>query len=262
MKSLAEIYFNLYIKLPFLPHNPIASLYRLYGISDWRRVYKYIKPKTDDEVIKSIMELAWNGHFKVRPGTTPRQLETLLECVKATKNLNGNIIELGTYKGGTAIHLVKYLNTTDDKRTIFLCDTFEGFPYDDENSKNIFAKKGYLKDTSKEKVFQLFTKNSLENHIEIIKGKFEDTLFQKLDHKLFSLVFIDCDFFQSGRIALDFVTKHIEKNGIVCIHDFDTTWGIKKAIPEFLEKSPPKFLVQDIVDHMAVITNNGKQSLN
>jgi len=201
--------------------------------------------------------MAWDGYLKVRPGTTPLQLEAILECVKTTKNLKGDIIELGTYKAGTAIHIVKYLDITNDKRTVFLCDTFEGFPYDDEHSKSICAKKGYLNDTSKENVSKLFFLNNLEKHIEIIKGKFEETLFQKLDHKTFSFAFIDCDMFQSGRIALDFITKHIENNGTICIHDFDTTWGIRKAIPEFFGKKPTKFSVNEVIDQMAIITNNG-----
>ena len=92
--KLSEIYFKLYIKFPFLPHNPIASLYRLYGISDWRRVYKYIKPKTDDEEIIMIMKMVWDGYLKVRPGTSPLELEALLECVKTTKNLQGMLLSL------------------------------------------------------------------------------------------------------------------------------------------------------------------------
>lgn len=247
-----KTYFKLLMKLPFLPQNPIATVYRSVGISDWKRVYSYVEPNTSDKAIKKILQMAWKGKFKIRPGTTPLQLETILTQIKTTNEIKGDIIELGTYKGGTAIHMAKYLDITNDSRKMYLCDTFSGFPYNDEHSKIIFAKKGYLSDTSSEKVAKLFTKNNLEKNVNLIEGKFEDTLEQQLSNKIFSFAFIDCDLFQSGITAIEFISKHIAKNGIICIHDYDTEWGMSKAIKDF-EKKFPKFRMLDVVDTLGIM---------
>ena len=241
------------MKFPFLPQNPIASIYRMRGISDWKRVYPYIEPKTTDRTIRKILRMAWDDEFKVRPGTTPLELETLLENIKASHNIDGDIIEFGTYKGGTAIYLAKYLDSIKDDRKLYMCDTFEGFPYEDEHSKNINLRKGYLSDTNEIEILKLFKKNKLMGNANIIKGKFEETLFQELDDKTFSFAFIDCDLYQSGIIALDFISKHIQKNGIICIHDYETKWGINKAIKDF-EKKSTKCHIKDVVENMAIMT--------
>jgi predicted O-methyltransferase YrrM len=252
-KFFERLYFKLLMKFPFLPQNPIASVYRIAGVSDYKRVYSYTEPKTPDKTIRKIMQMAWKGKFKIRPGTTPLQLETILEQIKATNDIEGDIIELGTYKGGTAIHMAKYLDITGDSRKMYLCDTFNGFPYDDEYSKTVFAKKGYLSDTSSEKVIKLFTKNNLERNVKLIEGKFEDTLEQQLSNEIFSFAFIDCDLFQSGIAAIEFISKHLAKGGIICIHDYDTEWGMSRAIKDF-ENKFPKFHMIDVVSTLGIMT--------
>ena len=71
----------------------------------------------------------------------------LLDFIEITKDLEGDILELGTYKGGTTIMFAKLLQEFKSGKKVFACDTFTGFPYDDLDPTEQ-NKIGNLRDTS------------------------------------------------------------------------------------------------------------------
>ncbi len=168
-------------------------------------------------------------------------LTGLLECISITKKVKGDIIELGSFKGGSTTICAYFLKKIKSSKVIYACDTFEGLPYDDKFSKytNI---KGAFSSTNIPYVLKKFKKFRVSDKIKIIKGCFEDTLEKRLSKKRFSLAFVDCDLYDSTKYVLDFLYPRMEDNGIICFHDFYATgykfsvWGITKAVEEFLEK--------------------------
>src|SRR5829696_4143343 len=54
-----------------------------------------------------------------------QRLSFLLAAVKATKALPGDIIEFGTFQGGSAGVILQSL---DSSKTLHVCDSFEGTP--------------------------------------------------------------------------------------------------------------------------------------
>ena len=161
----------------------------------------------------------------------------LLESVRATETVQGDIIELGTYKGGSAIMMARFLKKIGSKRQIYACDTFEGHPYYDHFSSQK-QRKGQYSDTSVSYVKDKFRRFRVEDKITIIKGLFEDTLLSKLGEKRFSLAFVDCDLYKSTKYALDFLYQKMEDGGRIVLHDYGSEgWGLTKAVNEWCQRN-------------------------
>lgn len=178
-------------------------------------------------------------------------LRGLLECILMTKTVKGDIIELGSFRGGSATICAHFLKAINSSKIIYACDTFEGHPYEDKfsKSKNVT---GAFSTTSIPHVLEKFQKYGVLDKIKIIKGSFEDTLESELSKKRFSLAFVDCDLYDSTKYVLNFLYPRIEGNGIICFHDFYpqgnkySVWGITKAVEEFLQKKHLKIQLNPI----------------
>lgn len=93
------------------------------------------------------------------------EIFTLFSSMKAVRNLDGEVAEVGVYKGGSA----KILCETKGSKALHLCDTFEGLPGTQEED---LVKKGWLNDVSLKEV-----KNYLSayNNVYFYKGIFSNT---------------------------------------------------------------------------------------
>ncbi len=165
-----------------------------------------------------------------------------LEFIMNTENLEGDILELGAYKGGMTLISADFLQNISSRRKIYACDSFTGIPYEDKFS-NVKNSKGRFGDTSKEYVQKKVQKFNLVEKVELISGLFEDTLYQKLSEHKFSVVLLDCDVYDATKFALDFAYPRLAENGIIMLDDYERAyaekplWGATKAINEFAEKN-------------------------
>jgi predicted O-methyltransferase YrrM len=144
----------------------------------------------------------------------------LLQAVVDTDYLEGNAIECGTYKGGSAILIAHVLNMIKAKKLFYACDTFEGHSYDDIDSAVNYHRAGRGSDTSVSYVGSKFQKFKVSDRIKIIKGKFEDTLLNKLGDKTFSLAFLDCDLYDSAKFCYSFLYPRMVRGGCIVVHDY------------------------------------------
>ena len=164
----------------------------------------------------------------------------LLESVQATEAVPSDIIELGTYKGGSSIMMARFLKKIGSKRQNYVCDTFEGHPYNDQISSQP-PRKGEFSDTSVPYVKDKFRRFGVEDKITIIEGLFEDTLLSKLGEKRFSLALVDCDLYKSTKYALDFLHQRMEDGGRIVLHDYGRHWwGLTKATNEWCQRNGVK----------------------
>ncbi|EPA05311.1 class I SAM-dependent methyltransferase [Candidatus Nitrosarchaeum limnium] len=179
------------------------------------------------------------------------------------KNLKGDVLELGTHKGGSTILFAKYLQNINDPRKIYAVDWFKGLPYSDEfgNTDEKKKAKGRLNDTSKEFVESKFKQFNVDDKIIVVDGLFEETLYEKLNDKVFSFVFIDCDLYKSAKFALEYIDNHLEKDGIVFLHDYSNflnrpkyDWGIIKATDEYVREHKVQF-TENPIAHFQKITS-------
>lgn len=154
-------------------------------------------------------------------------LDAYLICtiVEKTKKIEGDIAEVGVYKGGSA----KLICQTTNK-LIHLFDTFEGLPDVGEYDSPILFHKGdyccsleiikeYLKDYS---------------NVSFYKGIFPYTAGPIKDKK-FSFVHLDVDLYKSTIDSLEFFYPRMSRGGVILSHDYPTTKGVQKAFDEFFK---------------------------
>ena len=158
----------------------------------------------------------------------------LLKCVSTTEPVEGDIIELGTYKGGTSIIIARFLKNIGSKKQIYACDTFKGHPYDDKFGKD---RRGRFSDANVSYVKNKFRRFGVADKIRIVKGMFANVLPKKLGNKRFSFAFLDCDLYQSTKYSLNFLIPRMTNGAIIALHDYGNPHhGISKAVREECQK--------------------------
>lgn len=147
--------------------------------------------------------------------------------VEKTEKIEGDIAEVGVYKGGSA----KLMREATEK-PLHLFDTFEGLP--DKCAKDIsrFHKGDYS--ASLESV-----KSYLKNYpdISFYKGLFPVTA-EPVKGKKFSFVHLDVDLYESTLNSLKFFYPRMSRGGVIISHDYRDVDGVRKAFDEFFEDKP------------------------
>lgn len=149
----------------------------------------------------------------------------------ASLALEGDVAQVGVYKGGTAKIIVTCFRHTQQK--VYLFDTFEGLP-------PVSAHDGDKTVTDKHFKFEDVILSDLKNdfaqfpHVEFRQGLFPSTAVG-LEHKKFSFVYLDADLYESTRDGLNFFYPRMVPGGVILLDDYKSdTWpGVIKAVDEF-----------------------------
>lgn len=174
-------------------------------------------------------------------GQTYNEAYRICQSVESANHLDGEIVEIGVERGGTAKIIRKY--ASQDKK-IFLFDTFEGLVYCSEKDG------GYLSDGLFEydfnKIFEMFKDDT---RISVHKGIFPESGYEVLKDKKVALVHLDVDTYQSTLDSLHFIYDKIVPGGIIIIHDYinnHATPGVKLAVDSFfIDKSDSLVIPKD-----------------
>jgi O-methyltransferase len=146
-------------------------------------------------------------------------------AVKRTRKIDGDLAEVGVYKGGSA----KLICEANAEKSLHLFDTFTGIPEVEEIDKSLFYQGQFP--SSYEEV-----KNYLKNYKNICfyQGLFPDTA-TPIKEKKFSFVHLDVDTYQSTLNCLQFFYPRMNRGGIIISHDYINAAGVRKAFDEFFE---------------------------
>lgn len=162
--------------------------------------------------------------------------QALYNLAQEANKLEGDVAEIGVYKGGTA----KLLALSCPDKTIHLFDTFQGMPAKDDPSID-FHKEGDFNDTSLEAVRDALSDC---NDVKFYPGMFPDTVDSTISEK-FSLVHSDVDLYQCNVDVLEYFYPRLVPGGIIVFDDYE--WegcpGIKKSLEEFLVDKPEELKV-------------------
>lgn len=180
------------------------------------------------------------------------ELTELLEEV-FQNNIDGDIIECGTWRGGLACLMMQsIINNSENYKKLWIYDTFNGMSMPEdvdvstkgENAIDKFKKSrndGITAKWCRAGVDVVkFNLNRIsedyETHTNFIKGKVEDTLIIKenLPEKI-CLMRLDTDWYQSTKIELETFYPILSIGGIIIIDDYNYWQGQQKAVDEFLE---------------------------
>ncbi len=165
-------------------------------------------------------------------------------AVKKTEKIEGEIAEVGVYKGGSA----KLICETTKKKKLHLFDTFEGLPDLTRHDSNKQFNKG-------EYSAQLeMVKESLEKYSNVFfyKGFFPATS-GPVKNKKFSLVHLDVDIYESTLSCLTFFYPRMSRGGVIVSHDYPDAVGVKKAFDEFFEDKPEIIIELPLCDQCVVV---------
>lgn len=129
----------------------------------------------------------------------------------------GNIIEFGSFKGGSAVFMGAVMAELMPDRKIYALDTFAGMPETDNRVDAHTA--GDFYDTSVESVSESISKAGLKN-ITLVKGLFEATTPSVLRNSgPISLAHIDCDIRSACNYARKIIRPNLVKGAYVVFDD-------------------------------------------
>src|ERR1700712_1607209 len=166
------------------------------------------------------------------------------------KKLEGNLAELGVYKGKFA----RYLNQYFPDRLLYLFDTFEGFDKRDvasEVEKNFSPGDQDFSDTSVESVLK---RMPFPEKCRPVKGFFPESAREINDQ--FVLVSLDTDLYEPIYNGLNYFYPRLVAGGYIFIHDFnnDAYKGTREAVEKFCREQNISYLpIPDLGGSVVII---------
>lgn len=148
----------------------------------------------------------------------------------------GTFIEVGTYRGGTALHLCNAIDVWHPGAPFFCFDPFETGGFQGMTECDQAFKPTDFMETELEVVQRLLTPKA---NATAVRGFFPDAAE---GHDLDQIAFchLDVDVYDSTLRSLDFVAQRLSPKGLIVVDDFGhmETPGVEKATLEFIEKNP------------------------
>ena len=141
----------------------------------------------------------------------------------------GALVEVGVYRGGSAIELMAVAREQD--RALYLYDTFTGLPCYDPDMGDVM-RPGDFADTSVDDVREL-----LPDAI-IMQGLFPDTLSG--DPEQVAFAHIDADQYRSIRDAIAAIWPRVVPGGMMLFDDYNCLDGATRAVHEAFGPDLPR----------------------
>lgn len=180
-------------------------------------------------------------------------LISLLQQVLA-KNIAGDVVELGCYRGDTSVLFQRELQKTD--KTLWLYDSFAGLPEktrEDSSAAGDQFKSGELFVTKRE-VIEKFKRQNLP------LPKIKKAFFEELDPETdlpdkISFAFLDGDLYTSIKTSLALVESKMQPGSIIIVHDYNNPElpGSARATDEWLKSHAAKVAKFKTQETLAII---------
>jgi hypothetical protein len=168
--------------------------------------------------------------------------ENICEAIDLTKNLTGAYVEVGVYKGGSALTALKYLKCEEISREVYLLDTFNGFDYKEAELSSDFIWSGTHKLYGADETMKAI-KNILDDvnyPFNLVKSNIiTDNYIDNIDKIV--VANIDVDIFEATMAALNKLSPKIVNGGIIILEDATSTpalYGAFLAMKDFLQINP------------------------
>jgi hypothetical protein len=218
--------------------------------------HKYFK--TIDELVgiyqeKIFHDLPVNEDRKILlsklGGTNLSEAIYIIGCLNKSLIVDGDICEFGVASGATSALMGNEIIKTN--KTIWLFDSFKGLPkptekdtliHDIYNLGNINKYEGTMSFSGEHVINRLKDIKFPSQRVKIINGFIEDTI--KLNHlpEKVCFAYVDFDFYEPIKIAIDFLHTRMPVGGCIIIDDYG--WfssGVQKAVDEFIIKNTDSY---------------------
>jgi hypothetical protein len=170
-------------------------------------------------------------------GTT--RLRSLYDAVRhvVSNGIEGDIVECGTARGGSAALMGLTLKSLGDPRKMWLFDTFEGLPppsSEDPDSEIAELYVGGFRGGYDE-VQDLLGRLDILEGVQMVRGLFQDTL-PTAEVGAISVLHLDGDWYDSVLVCLEQLYDRVSPGGIIQFDDYGHWEGARKAVDQFLER--------------------------
>jgi O-methyltransferase len=182
-----------------------------------------------------------------------KRLDNLQFCVEdvLAKNVPGDLIETGAWRGGACIFMRAVLKAYDVKdRLVWVADSFEGLPEPDPEKYPADAgdKHHTFKPVavSLEQVKANFEKYGVaDEKVRFLKGWFKDTL-PKAPIEHLAILRLDGDMYESTMDGISNLYAKVSPGGYIIVDDYGAVPGCRKAIEDYRNANGIKDPVRDI----------------
>jgi O-methyltransferase len=163
----------------------------------------------------------------------------------------GDILEVGVWRGGTGCLLARRCLDSNLGGTVFLCDTFTGVAK--AGGRDSAYVGGEHADTSATIVLDLVRRMGLSN-VEVLEGVFPDATAHRIADRRFRLCHIDVDVYESAFQTFDWVWPRLVRGGIVVFDDygFYSCGGVTRLVDRMIGE-PDRLVVYNVNGHALVI---------
>lgn len=163
--------------------------------------------------------------------TTRRDMLILLLRQIVVRGVEGDLAELGVYRGFTAKLIHHYV----PERPLHLFDTFEGFDARDVASEKektqVVASAGHFGDTSLQRARAYVA--PVNNNVHFHKGLFPDSIPDGFADRHFALVHLDADLYEPISEGLRFFYPRMSPGGVIVVHDYNAWDGARQAVDDY-----------------------------
>lgn len=175
------------------------------------------------------------------------------------KNVPGDLIECGVWRGGSCIFMRGLLRALGDgRRQVWVADSFQGLPEPDPALSPLDAiSHEFLKvigglRCSLEEVTENFRKfDLLDRRVRFIPGWFQDTLPGAPIESL-ALLRLDADYYESTRQALESLYPKLSPGGFVIVDDYGSGGlGARRAVDDFRRQQSIRAALRGVNENIA-----------
>jgi predicted O-methyltransferase YrrM len=174
----------------------------------------------------------------------PHRLGYLLDLLEQAvqKDLPGDVLECGTYRGGSAVAMGAKLAELGSEKKLLAVDLFEDFrpqgvvtPADRQSRIEKARVTEKFAGSQYNRVVSVIKEKGLAGRVNVYRGPFSE-VFPLLADRTFCFAHVDADFYSSVRECIEFLQDRLTPGGIVLFDEYDNPrWpGAKKAVDELL----------------------------
>lgn len=222
------------------------SLCDLTGPSSTSVIWNANDPVHSRELAGDDLQIRAGGEDWPLHGLSMIGLDRLDDLQSAVESLvadgiEGDLIEAGSWRGGATILMRATLDSLGStERTVYVCDSFQGFPTQDDEFFPEDPKLAPLDEidflsAELEDVRANFARFGCDQGVEFVKGFFEDTL-PALPPRSYALVRLDGDTYEATWLGLETLYPQLVRGGYIVIDDYSFIDACRRAVDDFREQ--------------------------
>jgi len=170
---------------------------------------------------------------------------------EASKLPEGDLIEIGVWRGGTGCLIAKKCQLAGTAATVYLCDNFQGLVK--AGDFDTAWSDGDLADTSETSVLNLVGRLNLGN-VQICKGVFPEETGALFESKKFRFCHIDVGVYQSAKDIFAWIWGRVVPGGVVIFDEygFYGCEGITRLVQE-QRCASDKLVIHNLNGHAVLV---------